>query len=77
MRTTEGLTGEAVLLDTDVFSYLMKRGDQRGEIYKPHVRGKLVAVSFVTVGELLFGAYKKNWGTSKIEDLNQRSEPWS
>ena len=29
-------------------------------------------MSFVTVGELLFGAYKKNWGNDKIEDLNRR-----
>jgi tRNA(fMet)-specific endonuclease VapC len=60
------------LLDTDVFSYLMKSGDPRGEVYKPHVRDKLVAVSFVTYGELLFGAFKKNWGTNKVEDLKQR-----
>ena len=50
----------------------MKSGDRRGEIYKPHVRGRLVAVSFVTVGELKFGAYKKNWGKDKLEDLIQR-----
>ena len=50
----------------------MKPGDTRAELYKKHVQGKLVAVSFITVGELLFGARKKNWGTSKVADLNQR-----
>jgi len=43
---------EAVLTDTDVFSYLMKPKDTRGDAYRPHVKGKTVAVSFITVGEL-------------------------
>jgi len=47
---------EAVLVDTDVFSYLMN-GTGYASVYKPHVQGKLVAVSFVTVGELYFGAF--------------------
>jgi predicted nucleic acid-binding protein len=61
------------LLDTDVFSYLMKAGDSpMKDVYKPHVKGKLVAVSFITVGELLFGAYKKNWSEAKVRDLRER-----
>ena len=40
---------DAVLTDTDVFSYLMKPKDTRGDAYRPHVRGKTVAVSFITV----------------------------
>ena len=63
---------DAVLLDTDVYSYLNKPGDTRAEIYRPKVKGKLVALSFITVGELLFGARRKNWGQSKIDDLNSR-----
>jgi tRNA(fMet)-specific endonuclease VapC len=61
-----------VLLDTDVFSFFMKSGDTRIKIYAPHVQGKLLAVSFITVGELLFGSAKKKWGRAKIADLNQR-----
>ncbi len=61
-----------MLLDTDVFSYLMKPTDTRAAIYAPHVKNKLVAVSFVTVGELLFGARKKKWGKAKLDELNQR-----
>lgn len=62
----------AILVDTDVYSYLMKPTDTRGRLYRPHVEGKLMAVSFVTVGELLFGAYKKKWGKDKIEELRER-----
>ncbi len=61
-----------VLLDTDVFSFLMKPGDRRAEIYRKHVAKKTVAVSFITVGELLFGARKKNWGTDRMERLKQK-----
>ena len=63
---------EYVLLDTDVFSYLMKPGDPRADIYKPHVIGKTVGVSFVTVGELLYGASKRKWGEKKVDALKQR-----
>lgn len=62
----------AVLLDTDVFSYLMKPGDTRAKAYSKHVKGKTVAISFVTYGELLFGATKKGWGAKKIRKLEER-----
>jgi len=62
---------EAVLVDTDVFSYLMN-GTGYASVYKPHVQGKLVAVSFVTVGELYFGAYRKSWGAERIADLKDK-----
>ena len=47
-----------VLLDTDVYSYLTKTGDTR--------------VSFITVGEILYGAKKKKWTETKIEDAKQK-----
>jgi tRNA(fMet)-specific endonuclease VapC len=62
---------EAVLLDTDVFSYLLK-DDSRAEFYRKHIQGKTVALTFVTVGELYHWAEKKKWGTKKIADLEQR-----
>ncbi len=62
---------EAVLVDTDVFSYLMN-GSGYAALYRPHVDGKLIAVSFVTVGELYFGAKRKGWGESRLADLKDR-----
>jgi predicted nucleic acid-binding protein len=59
------------LVDTDVFSYLLK-GHTLAEVYKPHVQGKVMALSFVTVGELQCWAIKRNWGVRKIADLNSR-----
>lgn len=63
---------DAVLLDTDVFSYLLKRVDARGDPYRQHVRDKTVAVSFITVGELLSGAEKRGWGHAKVQQLEAR-----
>lgn len=58
-------------MDTDVFSFLMN-GSGYAALYQPHVQGKLIAVSFITVGELYFGAKKKGWGSAKIADLKVR-----
>ncbi len=63
---------DAVLLDTDVFSYLMRGGDARAEYYRRWVAEKTIAVSFITVGELLYGAAKKGWSEGKRADLEQR-----
>jgi predicted nucleic acid-binding protein len=50
----------------------MKPKDSRGPIYEPYVVGKRVAVSFVTVGELLYWGNKNNWGQPRIDDLKVR-----
>lgn len=63
---------DAVLLDTDVFSYLLRAGDARGDPYRQHVQGKTVAVSFITVGELYYGAVKRNWSPKTVASLEQR-----
>ncbi len=63
---------DAVLLDTDVFSYLMRPRDARGDAYRPHVKGKTVAVSFVTVGELFYGAEKRKWGAKTLSYLQEK-----
>jgi tRNA(fMet)-specific endonuclease VapC len=63
---------DAVLLDTDVFSFLTKASDSRAELYRPHVKGKTIALSFVTVGELFAWGAKKNWGAKKFAELEQR-----
>ncbi len=61
---------EAVI--TDVFSYLMKPKDTRGDAYRPHVKGKTVAVSFITVGELYHWAEKRKWSAKSRQNLEER-----
>ena len=57
-----------IVLDTNIVSYLMK-GGPLAEAYAPHTQGRLLAIAFITVGELYFGAEKKNWGKRKRKDL--------
>jgi tRNA(fMet)-specific endonuclease VapC len=57
-----------VLLDTNVVSYLM-RGGELARRYLPHLDNKLAAISFITVGELYFGAEKRGWGELKRRSL--------
>ena len=57
-----------IILDTNVVSYLMK-GGRLAEAYEPHVRNRLLAITFVTVGELYYGAEKRGWGERKRRAL--------
>ena len=65
---------DVVLLDTDVFSYLMEPGDPHGLPYLRHVEGRITALSLITVGELLFGALRRDWGERRVADLERRLE---
>ena len=60
-----------LLLDTDVFSFLFK-DHPLAEAYRPHVRGRTLAISFMTVAELYHGAYRAGWGARRIERLESR-----
>ena len=61
----------AVIVDTDVVSFLMK-GDTRAELYRPHLEGQTVAISFMTVAELYQWAYVRDWGRKKITRLEEQ-----
>lgn len=57
-----------LVLDTNIISYLMK-DHPFAQSYRPHITGHLLAVSFITVGELYFGAENANWGKKKRAHL--------
>lgn len=57
-----------IVLDTNVVSYLMK-GGPLAEAYAPHVQGRLLAIAFITVGEMYYGAEKGRWGEGKRKAL--------
>ncbi|MBF0230108.1 MAG: type II toxin-antitoxin system VapC family toxin [Desulfamplus sp.] len=59
-----------IILDTNIVSYLM-RGGLLAEIYAPHIQGRIAAISFITVGEMYFGAEKCNWGQTKLRVLEK------
>ncbi len=57
-----------IILDTCIVSYMMK-GVPLAHAYAPHCHGRLLAISFITVGELYYGAEKANWGSTKRNSL--------
>lgn len=59
---------EELLVDTDVLSYIAWKR-QKAELFAPLLLGKLPFISFVTVGEMYFGAEKANWGGPRIAKM--------
>jgi len=57
-------------VDTDVVSFLFKR-DSRADLYRPHLTGRLLVVSFMTVAELDRWALARNWGERRRAALEQ------
>ena len=60
----------SAVVDTDVVSFQIK-GDTRAELYQPHLEGKLLVVSFMTVAELYRWALLRNWGEARRERLRE------
>ncbi len=42
---------DRLVVDTDVISFLFKR-DTRAKLYEPHLSGRQLVISFMTVAEL-------------------------
>jgi tRNA(fMet)-specific endonuclease VapC len=64
------------LVDTNVVSYFLK-GDSRGDLYRQHVDGKLLCISFVSVAELYRWAVMHNWGAARIVMLQEKLESYT
>lgn len=60
----------ARVVDTDVFSFFLKK-DTRAGLYKSHTDGHLLFLSFMTVAELERWAILFNWGQNKISLLDK------
>ena len=60
-----------VLVDTDVFSYLLKN-DTRAGLYRKHLDGQRLALSFMTLGELQSWAVERNWGATRMGELRAK-----
>lgn len=59
---------DAVLLDTDVFSFMFKQ-DSRSEDYARDVVGRLPCLSFMTVAELTRWSLQHRWGPKRRAKL--------
>ena len=58
----------SVVVDTDVLSFIFKE-DTRGDLYLPHLNGKLTIISFMTLAETDRWAIERNWGRTKHEAM--------
>lgn len=61
----------AVLLDTDVFSYVLKK-HPLARLYDKHLDGQQQALCFAVVAELLQGAKILHWGPPRIAQLEEQ-----
>ncbi|MCY4175569.1 MAG: PIN domain-containing protein [Acidimicrobiaceae bacterium] len=59
---------KGLLIDTDVLSFVAW-GKPRARAFEPLLLGRLPFVSFVTVGEMYFGAVKANWGERRVAKM--------
>lgn len=65
---------QAVLLDTDVFSFIHKR-DSRAELYRHDLADAALVVSFMSAAELHAWAMRRRWSPTRLaglEDLLSR-----
>ena len=62
------LPAPPLLVDTDVVSFLFRR-DTRAARYRPHLDGRLLAISFMTLAELHQWATSHNWGPARKAKL--------
>jgi predicted nucleic acid-binding protein len=65
------LTKNRIVVDTDVFSYILAERPQ-ADFFRPYFLHRTLAVSFVTVGQVYFGAFKNNWGANRISRLEKQ-----
>src|SRR3989442_13485793 len=56
--------------DTDVVSMLFK-GDTRARAYRPHITGRLLGISFMTLAELERWSLERGWGPGRKLELTQ------
>lgn len=67
---------DLVVVDTDVLSFIFKH-DSRGAAYKPHLAGKEIIISFMTLAELNQWAIRSNWGAARKRMLDAYRKPFT
>ena len=60
----------AVVLDTDIVSYLYKR-DTRAELYRQHLNDPPFIISFMSLAELRRWTLERNWGERRKQELEE------
>ena len=64
------LAKSRIVVDTDVVSFIF--GDRpQAQFFRPFLQNKTLAVSFITIAELFYGAYHAKWGNNRISGLER------
>lgn len=66
---------EVVLVDTDVFSYLWQDRPEAVD-YRHLVEGRVLALSFTSIAEAYYGAFRRGWGQRRFEELEAGLRPY-
>jgi predicted nucleic acid-binding protein len=59
-----------ILLDTVVISYFIK-ADTRSDFYRKYVSTCTKCLSFISIAELYYWAYSKDWASKRRSQANQ------
>ncbi len=57
-----------VVADSNIVSYIARKSPI-ADYYLPHLERHRIVISFQTWEEALFGAYLRNWGARRLNDL--------
>ena len=68
MISSDALAKSRIVVDTDVVSYIFN-GHTQADFFTPHLVNKTLAVSFMTVAQLYYGAYHAGWGGNRVTRL--------
>jgi hypothetical protein len=61
-----------IVIDTDVLSADLVPGSRLAARYAPIITGQPAFISFQTVAELLYGALRRGWGTTRMLKLEAK-----
>lgn len=59
---------ESCVVDTDVVSYFFKNSPV-AQLYRQHLVGKLLIISFMTLAEVRLGMLQARWGAGRIASM--------
>lgn len=65
------MTSGKLLIDTNIVSYLLKNSPY-ARPYLQHLKGNVLYISFITLGEIYYWAETAQWGEKRRADLAQR-----
>ena len=65
-----------IVTDTNVVSYIFKK-DTRGELYKPHIEGKIALIAAQTLAELELLPLRNDWSKKRRDELRENLKKYT